>query len=418
MNLILLVLAILAAAPVNAASTPAMGFDDALRKILDRSTAIATQRARVEQTIAQNLSTRFYLLPTVDISLTQSRIVQEGLDPFSSRQAALSGSINLFRFGGDYLARISAKDQEDEQRALLDSAALSTEAQAVRALVGWISSKREVSIIRQIRESQMESHHIMRERYQRGLSPEQEVSKLTVDLDNSAADVANAEIRFFEARGALLDLLGEEEIKDSWVWRDKLIASNPKGVSPSALTARPDWRAAEARLNSAENAKASALRTLLPSLDATGSWVLFNQRRPEGQALTGTTAMITLSLPIFDRLTGWGRFRSQAQAQAAADAGLEQVRRTARSEWESSRFSFETALSTALAREKTVSVAQRLFQDGLRRFRSGKATANELAIDRDRELRSQLLSVQGWASAHVEFARYCHAQGKSVFSCP
>jgi outer membrane protein TolC len=137
-----------------------------------------------------------------------------------------------------------------------------------------------------------------------------------------------------------------------------------------------------------------------------------------GEALTGTSAMITLSFPIFDRLTGWGRFRSHAQAQAAADAGLEQVRRTARSDWESSRFSFETALGTALAREKTVSVAQRLFQDGLRRFRSGKATANELAIDRDRELRSELLSVQGWASAHVEFTRYCHAQGKSVLSCP
>ncbi len=415
-----LLLALIATSNAHAAPA-APGFDEALRRILDRSTAIAIQRARIEQTIATNLPTRFYLLPSVGVSAEQSRAWLDGTDPYSSRQVALTGSVNLFRFGSDYFRRRSASSEEEAQRALLSNTTLETERAGVAALVGWIRSQREVVILKAIRQSQLELHQILRERFQRGLVAEQEVLKLGVDLDNSASEIANAEIQLFDARSALLALLGDEQVQDQWAWRERLVAARPAAAADAdraLLEQRPDWQAAEARLRSADYAKSSSFWRLFPSLDASGSWVLHNQREPEVALPTGSSVTLSLSLPLFDRLTNWGTYRAQAQDAAAADAALEQVRRNARSEWESARFSFETALRTALSREKTVGIAQRLFQDGLKRFRAGRATANELAIDRDRELRSELLAIQGWANAHVEFTRFCHAQGKSVFSCP
>jgi outer membrane protein TolC len=81
------------------------------------------------------------------------------------------------------------------------------------------------------------------------------------------------------------------------------------------------------------------------------------------------------------------------------------------------REAFRTSVSAALARERTLAMSRKLFQDGLKRFRAGRAAANELSVDQARLLDSELFAVQGWSAAHLAYSRLCHALGVSVWQC-
>ncbi len=48
------------------------------------------------------------------------------------------------------------------------------------------------------------------------------------------------------------------------------------------------------------------------------------------------------------------------------------------------------------------------------RFRLGRTTVNDLALDQNRLLQAELLSVEGWENAHLSFVRLCHALGSHV----
>jgi outer membrane protein TolC len=124
-----------------------------------------------------------------------------------------------------------------------------------------------------------------------------------------------------------------------------------------------------------------------------------------------------VTLPIFDRLVNYSNGRSSAYLREAAQSAQVQVERAAQSESEASRSSFEISVRSAVAREKTLVMARRLYQDSLQRLQAGRSSSNDVLVDETRATTAENLANQGWASAHLAWIRLCHGVGLRLDAC-
>jgi outer membrane protein TolC len=121
-----------------------------------------------------------------------------------------------------------------------------------------------------------------------------------------------------------------------------------------------------------------------------------------------------LTIPLFDRFKSWSDLKIQEMTQMTQEIVRESIVRSAPGEIDSFRESFRSARESALNRERTSRLTERLYKDNLQRFRLGRASANDLALDQNRLLDSQFLEVEGWLTAHVSIMKLCHALGGSI----
>jgi outer membrane protein TolC len=126
---------------------------------------------------------------------------------------------------------------------------------------------------------------------------------------------------------------------------------------------------------------------------------------------------IGLSLSIFDGFRDYSAYKVQYETYAAADLRHRQLMIDSESQWKAAKERFAIALNTALAREKTLAISRRIYDANEQRFRMGRASANDLAVDHTRLVESQLLAIQGWSAVHVGFSQLCHALGRTVVRC-
>lgn len=394
-------------------------FDQAIAEILGRSTRIAQQEANLKSVRAGNLPEKLFLLPTLEIDAQQGKGETGG---FSTQGQQIQGvsKLNLFRFGADFFAWRAANSEEMRQEALLESEVLGAENDAIKALVTELSSLKQVEVLKKIVGIQETSLKTATERYRRGLLPLQETEKLLIDLENSKSRLIDAELREYEARSNLSALLGHANISLEWPWLDRFRGNQIQGLFKAqfVLQEQPDFRSAEARVEAEDQRYKQRRSEILPSLDASLSYGRSSGLFGGGaNGSTGWTGILALTIPIFDRMNDFSRTRSQSFIREVAEVSLEQVRRSANSEFDAARKSLSSSLASAISREKTLQLSGKLHTDSLTRFQSGRISANEFAVDQSRLFDSELFVIRGWETAHLAYARYCHSLGRRVFSC-
>lgn len=390
-----------------------LDFDSAVRAIVSRGTDVQVQESTLNSIEARNMPARLFFLPSLSVDGRQP-IWSTGPFIFQQQQLQITSQWNLFRWGADYMGLRAAQYEESSQHAQVDAAILKTEGNAIQVIVLEIQRKKEVEINTSIVSYQVELSQIAEERYKRGYLPEQEAEKVTIDLSNAKASLIDSKMNENEARANLENLLGHSRIHTEWPWLEKMKAFR---VSDAELnfSQRPDWIAAQSMVQSLDYRTSQNWRFLLPSLDAQVSYGYFSSSFFGSGA--GWVGALTVSLPLFDRLTGISKAKEQASLRTASEAQLEQVQRTAKAEWSTARNNFELALESAQAREKNLSLSRKLYDDNLKRFQAGRISSNDLVIDRTRMYQAELNAVQGWSAAHLNFARLCHSLGYRVEKC-
>jgi outer membrane protein TolC len=411
-----------------------VSFDEAITQILARSTAVSIQDYNAGAVSARDIPIRLRFVPSLSFDAKQSTTGGEGINsPYQIRQVEAVSQLNLLRWGADYELALAASSDEATQKALVDDTVLRTQDGAVVALVGYIQRKKEIAITQDIVRMQTDSLAIAQQRYAAGYLPLQEVEKVSVDLSNANSRLADAQLLSYQAEALLENLLGHTRVVAEWPWKERF-ASLPKAQqsvlsSPENqelarfLSRRPDWRAAEAHVEAEDRRLSSDWRLLLPSLDAQVTYGyyfngLYGPALQQGQfGSSQWQSAFIVNFPFFDRLTLYSNAKAQAFVKSAAEASFEQVRRDAKSEWDSARQSFDTSLSSARVRDKTLATSRKVYQDNLRRFQNGRINANDLVLDQARLLESELFAVQGWATVHLAYSRLCKAQGFRLQDC-
>lgn len=411
------ILIALVATPALAAETP-LPFAAALESILSRSTEVQIQRAQLEAAEARAVPKRLAFAPSVAAEAKRAYSGDHSLGyevRSTSTIAQGTAKLNLFRFGADVANWKVASAEIEAESAALQGTLLSTELAGARAVLERIQRQKEVKVLEDLVQLETTSQKIARERYERGLLPMQEVEKVSVDLANAQARLSEAELREQDSRAALTALLGHAQVETQWPWKEMLIergASLLEKFKQTDLESLPVVRAARQRQEALDQFTSRAWRLALPSLDADAS---LGRVYPAGGAdYAAWSGTITLSIPLFDRLTQLSTAREQAAYTRAADARLESARREARAEALRAQESFATALAAATAREKTVGLSKKLHEDANRRFGMGRLSSNDLAIEQSRLLDAEQLSVLAWASAHIALVRLYHANGMMI----
>jgi outer membrane protein TolC len=396
-----------------------LDFTIAIQRILERSTAVAAQRATLGARVAADLPARLFYLPSVGLAAKRGLVGSEFDKDSYGNSLMLDARLNVFRFGGDVAAWAAASSDEDAERAELANQVLAAEQDAVESLVRFVSAVQEVSVSRKSLGLQEELIRIGRARFDRGLLPMQEVDKLAIDLENIRSSVADSEIRLAEASAKLDALLGGPRVAAVWPWKKSFLAPKP-GIpgGEGGLENRPDLQAALARADAEKQRYRQSVAGALPTVDLSYGYGYTSgalaAARDDGRSWSGA---IALNIPLFDRLTNYSAARAQAFRREGAEARLEQARRSALQDLESARASFSIARQSALAREKALEVSGKVFGDSQKRFQLGRLDANALTVDQSRLLSAELNAVRGWAALHTTASRLCHAQGLRLADC-
>ncbi len=395
-----------------------LSYTQAIENIVDRNTEVGAQSATVEATRGRTLSTRLALLPSISLQARQDYYRQFGIHA-SRLGAAANLDFNLFRFGSDWAGMSAARREIEAEEQQLAAVKIQTESAAVDALNQWLLSEQEKEIFERLvrlREGLLE---IGRKRFERGQIPKQEVDKLSIDWENERAMMRDAETANVRAAARVDELLGHHSLQKKWPWKERLSAKMVwLDQAEPQFQNRPDWKAAQKRWDAAQDRASQSWGRILPSLDLNLSYGYY--RAESGGATTQRPEWnggLVLSVPLFDRLSAYGDYRARVEGAKVAELNLERVRRLARNEWEASKGALGLAVETALARDKTLGLSRGLFQDNQRRFERGLIEANDLNVDQQRLLQSEILTVRGWAAAHTTLARLCFARGLRVKEC-
>lgn len=417
---------------VLTAAPEVLTYEQALQVIIDRSTDIDSQKQTLAQLKARNLPSHLALLPGISLEGRRDTNnnnqllpdVSGGVSNQSVTTSRLGGSargdLNLFRFGGDLAGMKAANSEELSQELSVDDSVLKTESSGARAINALIQSQKEVEILHRAQDIREQVLVAARERFRRGLLAEQEVSKVEVDFANDRAQLRDGEAELIRADAELVSQLGNDGVQREWPWQEKLQQANLPllSLTDKVLSNRPDWRAAQAKVKGSRERQTQSLAKALPSLDLSASYGYFHSES-DGQSLTGPelSAALVLSIPLFDRLSNYGNYESQVHTVSLAELEFEKLKRSVLSEWTTAKGALEISLRSVKDRVRTLSLARRVYDDNLQRFRRGLASVNDLSLDQGRLITSERLTVQGWSAVHTNFVRLCNAVGRRVKDC-
>lgn len=412
-SIVLVSFSVLSVASAHASeptSRNTLDFQAAYSKLVERDLTVKTSELDVDTARARRLRQVGTFLPSLSLEASETRTGEPATDP--RRSGALVASANLFRAGADYAGvKASRRDVSSSEEALL-SQKQKAEETAVETIMEYIASRRRREITEKIVAIRADSLKVAKERYAKGILPQQEVDKISIDLENSRARLTDAEVDEVSARASMAAALGNaNDISTEWPWRLRL--SNDEKLEDEVFSIQklPKYRASLLEVEAEEYRRHQARATLLPSIDVSASYGNENFAQPDRR---DWSASITLSIPLFEKLQGWSATRLQRAAYETALVKREAIVRAAQADAESLKRSFRAARESALARERTAKISERLYNDNQQRFRLGRASVNDLAIDQDRLLQSQLLEIEGWSKAHLSLVRLCHALGGFV----
>ncbi len=393
-----------------------MGFDQALKKILERSSDIQIQETKVQGADYKVLGRKAAFLPNLSLSGQRGNTITDGDVAPASQSIGLSSTVNLLKWGADKNnLEASRSDLKAEQESLEDTR-FKTEDLAVDVLCKEIEAEQKTEVLKKNAETFKSYLEIADQRFRRGLLASQEVDKVSLDYGNAQALLQDAQYAAAQAKADLERLLGSENIDNEWPWKGRL---QTQGVATLMRTvpnieARPDVRSLENLVNAENSRMKAGFDGEWPSLDLTGT--VGTSQFEDGSQQVLTTGL-TLSVPLFDRLANYSQYKVQYSNFAAADLKLRQLKLDAKAQWKASQEQFSIALATALSRDKNYKTSQSLYKTNENRFRQGRASANDLEVDHRRLNEAALLEIEGWSKAHAQFTRLCHALGRSVEHC-
>lgn len=413
---ILLASLVTLSASQSEAAISELSFDQALNTLFETNTPLAIQKARVDAAGAQHTGSKFSLLPTIELSANEER---RG-DPKTELQTlSATTRLNIFRFGAD-LARLDASRANlGSQKSLLHSQELKTEDEIVAALIAIVQQSQRLRVAQATLDYSKRLLEIGQARFQRGVLAREEVDQVSIDLSNAEAVVRDYQSQLNRALSQVTTLsekagLDPLKIKLDWPWKDRFNEASIQKLASQSIDpgVAPELKGAELQF-AAQRAQAKRYKRLLfPSLDL--SYSAQRTENEAGQRADGWVGLLTLSVPLFEGLSDWTEYRVQNAQAIIAEQGYRQALRDVPVRQELAQKNFQIAYQTALSREKTLGVARRLLDSSLVRFRAGRASADSLALDQNRFAQAELLSVDGWAQAHLALNELLHAFGQSV----
>lgn len=400
---------VLFALPAGASAQGTVTLEEAVRRALDRSPAMAQQEQSVGTAAASQRQAWGSFIPTLSASTSGSLRSTQRFDPGTDRivtgsadsySAGLSSSITLFD-GGRNLANLSgaqadyraAEARQDNQR---NQVTLQTKSLFFAALRQGDLLEVAQERVRQAEESL----GMVRTRTLVGTGTVSDTLRARLELVNARQALLQAETATRAARFALGRQIGEsgpvapvrpEDLDPREIaLSEQEILVMAESESPSVIAAREATRSAAAAVSDAKG-------QYLPSLRLSSGYSWANNERSFSGGTTSWNLNLSASIPVFNGFAREGTLDRAQFAQRVARLQEDDARLAAREQADGALQEVRTAERAIVIAQEALAVAEEDLRVVRERYRVGVATILELVT-------SQISVVQ--AGVNAVTARY------------
>lgn len=404
-----------------------ISFESAIELIVDSSASLSAAISELEAEHFKNDTRRYVHLPYISGSISESVS-----DDFSGEEflrgvptASATISMPVYRFGADEIQRKIARLNDREKPIAEVKAQIEAEMEASLLLVEYIKTAKLKSLQEKLVAGRNEILEEAEKRFKSGLLAAEEVARLRIDFSSTALDRQDANHRERLLAGKLATRLQGKLLKDSWPWRESLLAK-AKDWDPlvkSDFAERHTIAGAALKVKLSQLELESARARSLPSLNlqATISKALGRSSdfgpRSQDSLDPKWSAALGLNIPIFSRFEDRNNIESAAKKLAAAEHRLEVQNLSTTENLVSATSTLKTSLDAVRSREGVLSESQANLSKTRQRFRQGKISANDLAADEARSLELEKGLILSYAELHGAVIHLCGAADLRIAAC-
>lgn len=388
-------------------------FSAALRKAIERSEKLKSQKAEAKASDAQLDLARSRYLPTLS-AFAENGISDTPRTNSDYSSLGLSLDYNIFRFGADSALIRSKEWGVEEQNAKIVQSLLSFEQGFVAAYLSVLRFRKEKKIRADLIQQAEEYLSIAQKKFSSGAIAREQVDKIQLDLSNSQALADEAESQLIRSLADYKIFSDSENVDLSWPWIDRLINMKTfdRLVRNMKLAAKdievPELLAQKSLVQAQQGRVDQATRAMWPELDLR---LVTSQRLSEGDRDHVWTGTVTLTAPLFEGLGDRATQNVERAQLMVQNENLNLLQRKISALQIASLQELEVRIRTARQREEMLTTARRLLVGSIKRFRVGRIEADELNEDQSRVARAESVAIDGWYQAHIALVSALHAHG-------
>lgn len=398
-----------------AAQATVIEFDQAIVIMSQQDPQLRGQVEKRDAQEIQSLSSSLSLLPTLSASYVREKSYNTEIVGYGS---SIILSANLFKGGTDYYNLRSQYRLLDSEEKTLSDKEIVAQQRSIELAVKYILSQKKYQIVSDLLEVQNKSLEIAKKRYDKGIIPLQEWQKAQVDVFNSEARQMNAKIERETYQKEVESYLGKDQLKAEWPF-SKLLLKGKKSPLQKSGSMRTDLASLQSYAESLEKSYQSQFGSFLPQVDL--SYRMTNASSDNGFFNSNGVEDKVVALNF--TWTLWNGYKDRAQLaysrylREEAKYRLSDLKRSSKASLESKKVNYQTSFESLSRRIKTLDISRKIYRQSVRRFQEGKLSVNDLEIDQNRFLETELLAQEGEAQLHLALSELCYEFGTTLFHC-
>jgi outer membrane protein len=379
-----------------------------LENFKNKSLNLQTEAQNLEASSDLLLSRRLFWTPKLSVSAnkTQTRLNNVKISDGNSLNADLT--LNVFRGGADWNKMKDAKAQDMAQELQVLNENLRVEVRASDLIFKFLFLSESQRIEEQLLKLKEESLKIVKDRYNQGKLPLQEVTKSEVDLIQQKNKLRTAVLDLSENRSQISSLFIDIIQTKKWPFSEKI---NPKLPSSSKLplVEQKYWTS-----QSREQSWRATKGLHWPSLDLQ---VQYQESPIKKRTDKQWVGLLSFTLPI------WNQYETSAQVSSAYAqyvGALNDYKDTDQSLQQRTLFlkeKIETSRLNLFESKRNLELSRKLYEDILKSFRLGRISTNDLILEQNRLLESENALALSQLTFHQGLIEACTLAGVKASEC-
>lgn len=406
-----LFIAVLIVSSFAKASLPSEFISD-LENFQSQSWALKKEKAKLESAQDSLISRNLFWTPSLEFSAgkTSTKLNQSET---AVDYVGASASLNIFRGGVDSALRKQAEDSLRAQEFSLKTQELSTDLSAADLIFKSVYLKEILRVQEELFKMKEESLKIVRERFNQGKTPLQEVQKTEVDLSQQKSKLRLAALAVQENDVSIKMLFVDKIKTSSWPFteKDRFKLTSEKETEIKKI---PLVQYSYAKLQAAESALKATRRSYWPTLDLS---LAYKEYPIDSRDQKQLVSSLVFTLPL------WSKYETAASVSAATSnyisalSDFKDEENAAQLKRQFYEKKIEIALENLIEAKTNLEKSKNLYKDLLRSYLLGRISTNDLLIEQNRVLESESNLTSSQLAYHQTVVSACTLLGFRVFYC-
>jgi outer membrane protein TolC len=394
---------------LNAQAAPTNFFID-LENFKTKSLTLDSEIKNLGATSDLLLSKKLFWTPRLSVSASQIETRLNSEKVGDSNYATADLSLNVFRGGSDLNSLAEAKALQKAQEFQVLNEALRVEVKASDLIFKSLYLNESLHIQEQVMKLKEESLRIVKDRYQQGKLPQQEVTKSEVDLSLQKNKLRSARLDLIENKTQVNALFISVIQTQTWPFNEKVKAvGSPTKKIP--LIEQKYWLS-----QSSEESWKSLKGSHWPSLDISLQYQVSPIKEPSNQQQQ-LVGLVSLTLPIWDQYITSAKISSANARRVTALNEFKDTEQTLKQKTLFLKEKIENFRQNLIEAKNNLEISRKLYQDILRSFRLGRISTNDLFVEQNRLLESENNLALSQLTFHQSLIETCALAGLKSIEC-